>query len=387
MTEIKYLIITNNVKNKERMLVGLEIARQAALTVDAKFVYEFKDTSRVFNSINFENQTVGKGACVDPNEILQEVNGNYKIACLIFDADKVIGPRPTNPVQHPILKNGCNVIQIPEFWYGEFPSVLADYFMHETDHSGYFFKGDVANDKTHFMHSYPEWTNKQAMEYYLFLLKQLLPYLGTTKPDTPPVPTFTVLKLWSRGPMVRELQGDLNLIINAILDTDGVYGTKTRNAVVRFQQLYGLQPDGIAGPLTLNKIIEIKKKVNDQPPANKVDIWCEAIKAFEGWKPGSVSYRNNNPGNIKYVGQKTAIGQDSRGFCVFPDYTTGYLELRNMLLRIATRKTNYYDPDMSILQWANVYAPSSDGNYPFNYASYVASRYGVGVDTPIKNLI
>ncbi len=41
---------------------------------------------------------------------------------------------------------------------------------------------------------------------------------------------------------------------------------------------------------------------------------------------GSRSFRNNNPGNIKYgpfAASHGAIGQDSGGFAVFPDYATG----------------------------------------------------------------
>ena len=57
---------------------------------------------------------------------------------------------------------------------------------------------------------------------------------------------------------------------------------------------------------------------------------ADAIQEHEGWTAphqglprGSVAYRNNNPGNLKYVGQRSAIGKDERGFAIFPSYDSG----------------------------------------------------------------
>lgn len=58
----------------------------------------------------------------------------------------------------------------------------------------------------------------------------------------------------NRGEEVRQIQQRLagwGYDIGAI---DGIYGPKTKKAVIQFQKKYGLQPDGIAGPLTLEKM-------------------------------------------------------------------------------------------------------------------------------------
>ena len=59
-----------------------------------------------------------------------------------------------------------------------------------------------------------------------------------------------ILKYGSTGPNVQLLQLALNRAQNALLDTDGVFGERTRNALIRFQAENGLSADGIAGPQT-----------------------------------------------------------------------------------------------------------------------------------------
>ncbi len=59
-----------------------------------------------------------------------------------------------------------------------------------------------------------------------------------------------ILKYGSTGPNTRLLQLALNRAQNARLDTDGVFGERTRNELIRFQAENGLSADGIAGPQT-----------------------------------------------------------------------------------------------------------------------------------------
>jgi peptidoglycan hydrolase-like protein with peptidoglycan-binding domain len=64
----------------------------------------------------------------------------------------------------------------------------------------------------------------------------------------------SVLQLNDRGDDVKRLQTLLNAKINANLVTDGNYGAVTFAAVVKYQKANGLTADGIAGPITLEKI-------------------------------------------------------------------------------------------------------------------------------------
>ena len=115
--------------------------------------------------------------------------------------------------------------------------------------------------------------------------------------------------------------------------------------------------------------------------------WASTIQEFEGWKPGSRSFRNNNPGNIRYIGQPSATGKDDKGFCIFKTYQDGFNCLCEILMNACTGKSKVYYPAMTLLQFFEKYAPSSDNNSPDNYAKFVAKRIGVEVNIKIKDLI
>jgi len=54
-----------------------------------------------------------------------------------------------------------------------------------------------------------------------------------------------------------KLQKALNKLEEAGLAEDGIYGPKSRAAVIKFQKKHGLVPDGMAGPITWAKIEEL----------------------------------------------------------------------------------------------------------------------------------
>ncbi|HEZ7985548.1 MAG TPA: RICIN domain-containing protein [Ruminococcus sp.] len=78
-----------------------------------------------------------------------------------------------------------------------------------------------------------------------------------------------LLSTGSRGSGVSWLQTALNKANNAGLDVDGQFGSGTKQAVINFQKANGLEADGIAGPATVNKLVEvIKGQMNPtQPPS------------------------------------------------------------------------------------------------------------------------
>ncbi|MCL2753003.1 MAG: N-acetylmuramoyl-L-alanine amidase [Defluviitaleaceae bacterium] len=75
----------------------------------------------------------------------------------------------------------------------------------------------------------------------------------------PPYPG-TALRIGSRGDAVRQIQHCLNNVGMAHpsiprLNTDGIFGQQTHNAVVAFQRIFGLNPDGVVGPLTWDRLM------------------------------------------------------------------------------------------------------------------------------------
>ena len=66
-----------------------------------------------------------------------------------------------------------------------------------------------------------------------------------------------LLRLGSRGEEVKKLQQAL--IEAGFLEegeADGIFGPKTKNAVIEFQMVHGIQQDGIAGPVTLSLLFK-----------------------------------------------------------------------------------------------------------------------------------
>lgn len=169
------------------------------------------------------------------------------------------------------------------------------------------------------------------------------------------------------------------------------FGVATENAVKRYQKTNGLVSEGTwqttgfgqLGPSTMAKL----NGVPSPKESGKLALMAEAIKVHEGWYPGSRSYRNNNPGNIRFIGQARAIGGDAGGYCIFKTYADGFAALVELLTNAATGKSKVYTPNMSVLDFFKKYAPSADNNSPETYADFVAKKIGVPVSTKIKNLI
>lgn len=64
----------------------------------------------------------------------------------------------------------------------------------------------------------------------------------------------TLSRYGSTGDEVRQIQTKLNELGYDTGGADGIYGTKTKNAVTAFQKSKGLSADGIAGPKTLQAL-------------------------------------------------------------------------------------------------------------------------------------
>lgn len=77
----------------------------------------------------------------------------------------------------------------------------------------------------------------------------------------------SLLKVGSRGNDVRMMQQKLIELGYLNGKADGIFGSLTREAVIKFQRAKGLAVDGIAGPQTLNALYGTSSPSNGQPPA------------------------------------------------------------------------------------------------------------------------
>lgn len=117
-------------------------------------------------------------------------------------------------------------------------------------------------------------------------------------------------------------------------------------------------------------------------PQNKLEKLALAIKKHEGWiEPGSpgyprgsISFRNNNPGNLRYSPKQSG---SQYGFSKFPTYAAGW----NALIWDLTQKCHGntrtgLNGQSTLMQLLAVYAPAADHNNPEAYMMFVQGETG-----------
>ena len=208
--------------------------------------------------------------------------------------------------------------------------------------------------------------------------------------------------------------GDCPFIFDSYAETDGTPFIKRLDPLYNFDiaKVFYLSP---AQPKLsiLQKILDLIKKIVgiqtvlvekklEEKPITPIDetppppvkppekdnlfLWAQGHRKAEGWYPGSRSWRNHNPGNLKfteYTRGLGASGADSGNFCIFPNYATGFEALKTLLKDAATDKLKSYKSTMTIKEFCQVFALPPDNHY----ANVVADEIGVKPDIQIKNIL
>lgn len=84
---------------------------------------------------------------------------------------------------------------------------------------------------------------------------------------------------------------------------------------------------------------------------------------------GTVAWRCNNPGNVKYgkfAVRYGAVGHDTGGHAVFPTVDHGEKARYGLLFNEDSR---YYN--LTLQKAISIYAPTSDGNDPGSYVNFL----------------
>lgn len=113
------------------------------------------------------------------------------------------------------------------------------------------------------------------------------------------------LKLGSRGELVKIIQEDLNYVLSNYnfyknLKVDGIYGPLTEKAVLDFQKIFSLVPDGIVGKDTLDRLEYVKENLKklDNVFSNKALINDEKVygelKGYQDMDSSGECLNNNN---------------------------------------------------------------------------------------------
>ena len=69
-----------------------------------------------------------------------------------------------------------------------------------------------------------------------------------------------ILSLGSQGDVVKSIQRLLNVSEENNIKEDGIYGTETYNAIIKYQAKNGLKQDGIVGKQTVAKLLSVDAK-------------------------------------------------------------------------------------------------------------------------------
>lgn len=121
-------------------------------------------------------------------------------------------------------------------------------------------------------------------------------------------------------------------------------------------------------------------KVEEAVSPRLVDF-ATYIKEYEGYYANTVSVRNNNPGNLR---SSPYMSGQRDGFAYFKTYDDGWNALLWQLQISVDGRSGVYNPEMTLYEFFETYAPSSDSNAPRLYAESVAKKLGVSPETKIK---
>jgi len=119
-----------------------------------------------------------------------------------------------------------------------------------------------------------------------------------------------------------------------------------------------------------------------------------AHQRHEGFYPGSISFRLNNPGALRYRGyHKDFYGAEKGdyGFAKFPTYRHGFKALKDDLeAKICGRSSHIdYSKNPTFLDYIKIYAPREDNNDPNSYVQSLIrqlSEYKLSEDTPLSEI-
>ncbi len=102
------------------------------------------------------------------------------------------------------------------------------------------------------------------------------------------------------------------------------------------------------------------------------------VYVYTYYSGGSRSWRNHNPGNLKYgtfASTNGAVAKDDGNFAIFPDYDTGFAAFKTKVTVDYKGKT--------ITEFLNIWAPPSENDTPA-YIKYVVQQIGGNVTASTK---
>lgn len=133
----------------------------------------------------------------------------------------------------------------------------------------------------------------------------------------------------------------------------------------------------------------VQPNIHLEPTVPKRDFiseWSQASKLMEGWRPGSRSWRNHNPGNLKlgdYTRNFKYISVDAQNFLQFATDADGMSALCQFLQNACEGKYSRYNPEKTLYEFYATYdVPEKAGEY----SAFVIEYLKIPATTKIKDL-
>lgn len=115
----------------------------------------------------------------------------------------------------------------------------------------------------------------------------------------------------------------------------------------------------------------------------RIEEMARAIMDFEGYKEGSVSQRNMNPGNLKFAGQAGAYSQDTQGHAIFGSFELGWNALINQLHLAFDDRSRVYTSNDTLYDFFGKYSVANSKPY----AEYVANRLSTNPSNTLRQVL
>ncbi|SHG86363.1 Putative peptidoglycan binding domain-containing protein [Thermosyntropha lipolytica DSM 11003] len=143
------------------------------------------------------------------------------------------------------------------------------------------------------------------------------------------------LRLGSRGTYVQNLQRDLTFLGYDTKGVDGIFGSNTYSAVVRFQRDHNLYPDGIVGRQTKEVL---SRKIAARTYTVRAGDTLYKISLKYGTSVNAVKQANNLKSDMIYPGQVLLIPSSgtttpSRGGIRYPEAADWWTDVQYVFTR------------------------------------------------------
>ena len=191
------------------------------------------------------------------------------------------------------------------------------------------------------------------------------------------------LRKGSTGTNVEILQKKLNEYMDCSLETDGIFGNKTYACVVKFQDRYNLNPDGIVGKKTCKKLNSNLEIIEDEKTSisdgNYIAVTSDNVDIRRGISEDTRVVEEASMGDI-YSYEKVVNINGGSWYKLILDDGYGYISVedaakRFILLDISEQRLIYFKNKRVILDTNVVTGLKGENDTPDgHYMLYVANK-------------